>query len=103
MTNEEFEVVVEEAIQRTKDTLNAKGIEYSGTTDRLEQFKIAGELQDINPAQALFGMMAKHIISVAKMVNNPMQYTKAEWLEKNGDLRNYTILLEAVLVDIGVE
>ena len=103
MTNEEFEVVVEEAIQRSKKTLNEKGKEYTGETDRLEMFQLAGDLQSIPETQALFGMATKHIISIANMVKRPSDYTKEQWYEKTGDLRNYTILLEAVLVDIGVE
>ncbi len=103
MTNEQFEELVEDAFQRSKNILIEKGKEYTGDTDRLEMFKLAGDLQSTNSVQALFGMTAKHIVSIAKLVKDPLAYTKDQWFEKTGDLRNYTILLEALLVDIGVE
>lgn len=102
MTNAEFAIEVENSINRSKKVLIKKGFEYSGEIDRLENFKRAGAAQDILPTQALFAMAMKHIVSIADMVKNPDKFTKQQWYEKTGDLRNYTILLEALLLDMEV-
>lgn len=99
MTNEEFAIEVENSINRSKNVLIKKGKEYSGEIDRLENFKRAGAAQNILPTEALYSMAMKHIISIANMVSKPSEFTLQQWYEKTGDLRNYTILLEALLLD----
>jgi len=103
MTNEEFQIEVEKAILRSKQILNKKEKEYSDGRDRLCQFKQVGTLNDIAPTEALWGMASKHISSLASMVKSPTSYNLKQWREKLNDLRNYTLLLDALLIDIGVE
>jgi len=102
MTNEEFAIEVENSINRSKKVLIKKGKEYSGAIDRLENFKRAAVAQNILPTEALYGMTMKHIVSIADMVKHPDQFTFNQWYEKTGDLRNYTILLEALLIDMDI-
>lgn len=104
MLNEEFMVEVDKSFARSKALLIKKGAEYATASgNRLEQFYRAGAAQGITPAQALVGMAMKHVTSIADMAKNPEKYNLRKWNEKVTDLRNYTILLDALLRDIGVE
>ena len=103
MTNEEFAIETENSINRSRKVLCKKAKEYSGEADRLESFKRAGKAQNILPTQALYAMAMKHVISISDMVKQPDKFTFPEWYEKTGDLRNYTILLEALLIDMKTE
>jgi len=48
-------------------------------------------------------MASKHISSIAGMVKDPSSYNLKTWREKVTDLRNYTILLDALLIDLEVK
>lgn len=103
MNNEQFEIEMEKSFLRSKQILRKKKLEYASSTDRLHNFKQTAAMEDKYPTETLFSMADKHIASIATMVKQPLNYTFKQWHEKTVDLRNYTILLEAVLVDIGVE
>jgi hypothetical protein len=103
MTNEQFELELESAFNRAKRTLGIKAQHYASSTDRLANFKAAAGAQSINPIQALVGMMSKHYVSVCDMSKDPLSHDIKKWNEKLGDLRNYCLLCEALIRDIGVE
>lgn len=102
MTNEQFQNELEKAFLRSKALLNKKEKEYSDGKDRLCQFKQVGALNDVAPTDALWGMVSKHISSLATMVKDPSSYNLKQWREKLTDARNYTFLLDALLVDLGI-
>ena len=99
MTPEDFNIEVENSCNRSKRLLIKKSTEYPKGTDRLGQFKHIGTLNSQHPIEALWGIVSKHIQSLAVMVKNPSSYNLKQWRKKSGDLRNYTILLEALLLD----
>jgi hypothetical protein len=103
MYQETFELELESAFNRAKRTLIQKAKVYALPSDRLANFKAAGGAQGINPVEALVGMMSKHYVSVAQMAKDPKRYNLTQWNEKLGDLRNYVLLCEALIRDIGVE
>lgn len=103
MTNEQFQIEVEKAFLRSKQLLNKKEKEYSGDRDRLDQFKKASILNNEPATRSLWGMATKHVTSIAIMVKNPTMYSSKIWREKVTDLRNYTFLLDALLIDKGDE
>ena len=103
MTNEEFMIEVEKAFLRSKKLLIRKEREYGGEEDRLEQFYRVAMLNGNCATEALWGQTTKHITSIADMVKDPTTYNLRKWREKLTDLRNYTFLLDALLVDIGIE
>jgi len=103
MNNQEFMLEVENSCNRSKKTLLRKQDEYAGETDRLEQFYRVAMAQGVNSCEAVVGMMAKHFTSIADMAKDPFSFNIKKWREKTGDLRNYTILLEALLIDIGID
>lgn len=101
MTNEQFQIEVEKAFLRSKQLLNKKEKEYSEGEDRLDQFKKVSTLNNEPATRSLWGMATKHVTSIANMVKDPTSYNLKMWREKVTDLRNYTFLLDALLVDKG--
>lgn len=96
MTNQEFNNLISETLQEGIEILAKKGVEYSEEyPDRLENFKRAAALQGVTPTAALYGMLAKHSVSLAMMAQNPRpeEYPIAQWKEKILDSINYLLLL----------
>lgn len=97
MTHEAFENIMRGQLDKCKNLLSAKGKEYSPSADRLLAFKRAAALQGETPAQALCGMLAKHVISVYDMCMSGNQFSMEKWDEKITDSINYLLLLTAVV------
>ena len=105
MTSEKFNQLLEETLDKCKNTLGVKAEEYA-TSDRLHNFKIAATLQGCSPMTALAGMMAKHTVSVYDLIGRveygvdvPLEL----WDEKIGDHINYLILLSALVREEGAK
>jgi hypothetical protein len=103
MTEERFDRLVDEILDETRSMLIRKGIEYSAASpDRLHNFKQAGKIENRIPEQVLISFMTKHIVSVYDLVDQLSNGSLAElhvWREKCGDIRNYLILLEALVAE----
>ena len=100
MDIKKFNEVVETQFDKCKGLLFVKGGEYALNSDRLEYFKKAAALQNTTPNGALFGMLAKHIVSLAEMCEYPIErFTKERWSEKITDSMNYLTLLWALVND----
>jgi hypothetical protein len=115
VTPKVFGDVLAAAHARERATLDAKGAEYAPGFDRLANFRAAAALQRCTPEKALMGMLAKHLVSIADLVNDaeepPCPHNNAPmcpcpawrptpvetWLEKLGDARAYLLLLEALV------
>ncbi len=102
MNQPDFDEVVNAALGASRDVLTIKGKEYSTDSDRLANFKMAAGSLGTNPVDALVSFAAKHFVSISMMAKTPARYDMKTWIEKTTDLRNYTILLEALLTDIGL-
>lgn len=100
MKNEEFMNIVDRANIRSRNLLTKKAVEYGNTDDRLSQFYRVAYIQEELPTQALTGMMMKHVTSVLDMAKAPLGYSQKMWQSKLDDLRNYAILLEALIIDL---
>jgi hypothetical protein len=105
MNSEQFAEVFEQVMQSSRDVLLKKAGEYATDDDRLHNFNVAAVLGDIEPAQALGGMMVKHTTSIYDMLKagDPSQFSLAMWDEKIGDHINYLILLKAAVVEAHAE
>jgi len=104
MNRDKFDSVVIQANVNSMRVLREKADQYSDPEgDRLQQFHDAAEDEGIAPTEALTGMARKHWTSIAMMAKDPNAHTMKDWLDKTIDLRNYTYLLEALLIDLGVE
>ena len=102
MNPREFKKLVKERQRHTHETLLVKGEEYSRDGDRLHNFKSTAAMNDETPAQSLWGMYSKHIISVRDMVKDTalgIYPTKAQIDEKIGDSINYNHLLEGLFIE----
>jgi hypothetical protein len=101
MTTPDFNKVVEDQLDRIRNVLVKKAVEYNLDDDRLSVFKHAAALSEETPEQALYGFMLKHIISMTDMINSKQTYSEELWNEKLTDINNYTILLQGLLRDTG--
>lgn len=101
MTNKEFKQFVEDIINNLKNTLVIKGNEYSKADgDRLQNFKDAASFLGVTPEVALLGFVTKHIIALKDFIfeiEDGKLKSLLQWQEKCGDIRVYTILLEALI------
>ena len=99
MTNQEFNLVVQDQVNRCHELLGVKNAEYTpDDSDRLDYFKKAAMLNNTTPEAALFGMLSKHILSIADMCTIPGRaYSMARWNEKITDGINYLLLLRALV------
>lgn len=100
MKNEEFMNIVDASNIRGKNLLIKKAVEYGNTDDRLSQFYRVSYIQEETPTQALTGMMMKHVTSVLDMAKDPLAPSLKMWRSKIDDLRNYAVLLEALVIDL---
>ena len=104
MNNKTFEMIVEDSLDICKAVLTRKSKEYSSSDDKLHNFDKAKDLMRCKTKEfALWGMFAKHLVSVTDMVE---RFEKAGELptsnmidEKIGDSINYFILLKACFYD----
>ena len=99
MTTDELKVVFEEQVQRCREVLLQKGKEYTpDEADRFSSFKTAASLQHTSPANALLGMLSKHIVSLFDMgYVGTERYDMAVWNEKITDALNYLFILSAII------
>lgn len=99
ITQQEVDQIFDEQVRLCAETLKRKTKEYTGDdTDRLGAFKAAASLQRCSPAQALAGMMAKHIVSLYDMCfAETTGYDIDVWNEKITDSLNYLFLLKAIV------
>ena len=100
-----FNKVVKEQLETCEKLLIGKGYEYApdavdeNSVDRLAHFKKAGALQGESTAQAAFGMLAKHLVSVSDMVAKDQTYPLELWDEKITDSINYLLILRAIVAE----
>jgi hypothetical protein len=102
MNTERFEECLNNRIEKCKAVLLKKADEYA-TDDRLHNFKVAAELQGVNPLTALSGMMAKHTVSVYDLIRETESGDRPPldmWDEKIGDSINYLLLLDAAVREL---
>ncbi|MDX9893871.1 MAG: hypothetical protein RBS34_00395 [Desulfofustis sp.] len=100
MKAKDFDQIVEDRMAWCWKTLCAKGEEYSRDGDRLWNFKVAGRKLGCHPAQALTGMMTKHVVSVDDIIDGLAKGIvppKELVAEKIGDSINYLLLLEGLI------
>ena len=97
MNDKQFNEVVDRQFSLCREILKEKSIEYTdGYVDKLRQFKAAASLESSNPKAALFGMLTKHLCSLADMCADgdaPIY----KWDEKITDSINYLLLLRALV------
>ena len=102
MNHPEFASIVENRLADCQRTLIKKNEEYSSETNRLHNFVEAAGMTSGTPEQALWGMVAKHLVSVKDIVTATAcgeVPCREKITEKLGDVINYMLLLEGLLED----
>ena len=102
MNHIDFDKLVEQETQRMKDVMCSKSADYSAEDDKLFNFKLAAELDGVSPVEALRGMWLKHRTSIRQGLDELIDgkcRPEKWWIEKLTDDRNYSILLQALLVE----
>ena len=103
MNADQFNYVVHNRCLDIKRILTKKAGEYATDRDRFHNFNVAARIANTTPEKALKGMMLKHEVSVADLIDwaesDPEKLTDAMIDEKVGDHINYLILLEGLLKD----
>ena len=98
MNHDKFIESISTTLTRCCDLLIEKGREYNSEVDRLAAFKQAGALERTTPQRALFGMVAKHLVSLQNMCDAEIKdYSPERWQEKIGDTINYMLLLQGLV------
>ena len=95
----EFQSLVSTAQQDMEKTLAEKGVEYAPDRDRLSNFKKIERLTGVAAPMVCIILMSKHYVSICEMAQDPLSFKEDLWDEKLGDIRNYTVLLRALIID----
>jgi hypothetical protein len=98
LDQESFEKILNERIDKIKDTLIVKSKEYSRNNDKLHNFNVGASITGKTREEVLHGFLLKHLISYFDMIEDIKQgkYPKDKYLdEKIGDIIIYFILFEA--------
>ena len=104
MTNQDFMITVDECIIKCKKILNSKGKDYSFEDDRFSNFNSAAGLLSSTPEQALYGMLAKHLVAINDFIDQDAVggiVHKKDWEAKIYDAINYLWLLQGMLKERG--
>ena len=102
MNHVDFDKLVERETQRMKDVMCSKSADYSADDDKLFNFKLAAKLDGVSPIEALRGMWLKHRTSIRQGLDELISgkcRPEKWWIEKLTDDRNYSILLQALLME----
>lgn len=102
MSEQEFDNLVEQRIEKIQQTLVVKGKEYRRNNNPLHNFEVAAKMGNTTREKALWGFALKHYVSLIDMMEDISKgkLPKEEVIdEKIGDLINYLILAEASMKD----
>ena len=91
---------VNERLEKIKETLAVKGLEYHRNNNPFHNFEVGAAMENINPYRILHNMFLKHYISYKDMLNDldNEDYLKDEYIEeKLGDMINYLIIQELLI------
>ncbi|HML73331.1 MAG TPA: hypothetical protein PKB02_02425 [Anaerohalosphaeraceae bacterium] len=99
MNTPDFNVCVEEQLQRVYATLVQKAGEYAHG-DRLSNFKRPADMMRMTPEKVLIGYWMKHITSILDFVDEldkGVLRSEDIWAEKITDAQAYLCLLKAFI------
>lgn len=99
MDSDRLSEIIGQQYSICEELLSQKAQEYA-PVDRLHNFRVAAEMQNIGLATALAGMMAKHTVSLYDLIERTEKgevFGSDIWIEKITDHMNYLFLLKAIL------
>ena len=94
----EYMVSKEELVEHAREVMFKKQEEYSSKeyADIFANFDLAGRILNCSKVDVCKGYMTKHTVSISMLSE---EASKEVVLEKCGDLLNYLIILEALLLE----
>ena len=103
MNQTDFHALVSATVEETARLLIAKGEEYSGSSDRLSNFKRGAGLTGTTPLQVALVYASKHYDSIATYIRKDAagyEQILSEPIEgRLNDLINYCYLIKALIVE----
>ena len=102
MNNERFQKLMTDRFEKTLSVMGNKKAEYASDVDVLINFKKAGLKSNQSPEKALKGFLLKHETSLDDIIDKldrGILPTKELIDEKLGDIFNYTLLLEGLIIE----
>lgn len=96
MKTEDFNILLDSILEKTRKTLGSKAKEYATDSDRLHNFKVGAKINGSTTIREAHNYLTKHLIKYIDWVLTGYTPTEAEAAETLGDIRNYTILEEAI-------
>ena len=102
MTPERFEKVVLNRCEKIQSVMASKNKEYAKPDNKFHNFEKSGRKQAKTREDALMGMASKHDVSIDDIVEGIRDGklpTVGLLQEKIGDMCNYLIILEAMVID----
>lgn len=104
MNTKQFNALIRERQSKERDLMVTKAGEYANDDERFQNFHNAApwQAQGCTPEAALWNMVVKHLVATRDAINqielgvvSPLPF----WDEKLGDIRNYMVLLEGLILD----
>lgn len=99
MDRETYNKLVENLIEKTRDTLVNKNKEYAPGDMPLVNFYRSADILALEPELVALGFQTKHITSVIDMLQSQKDYPLELWEEKLGDMINYCILIYCLIYE----
>lgn len=102
MNVKDFNNFVITKLEECQKVMGLKNLEYANDGDKLSNFKQTAVLKGETPEKALWGMWAKHIISIKKIIEDldtGIAPSESLLAEKCIDMINYPLLLEALMME----
>jgi hypothetical protein len=102
MDQRQFDEIIDRRLKQCREVLVEKSAMYMRNNDKLHNFRSVASRRGITMLEALDGMLAKHVQSFHDIIEDvkagkPISQHTID--EKFGDITNYHLLAEAIVVE----
>jgi len=97
MKHEELVKFIEERVNKCKEVISKKGLEYGTNYNVLKNFFYTGMFLGENPEKVAFMYMLKHFESLKSIIYDGKITTDEVYEEKITDLLNYLFIIDALI------
>lgn len=98
MKQSELKSIFEAKLKEMMQTMEGKNDDYAGQ-DALSNFKESAEFAGITPEQSALALIGTKISRIKNLIGKSSDPNNESILDSFKDLRNYTILYEALLIE----
>jgi hypothetical protein len=103
MDKYEQELHFDNFTRKMKNTLISKGNDYAGNKDRLANFNRAGAITGTSPEINCLSLIATKVARLGVLLNSEARPENEAVRDSVLDLANYSVLLDAILLDKQVQ